>query len=143
MEAQMTVLRQMDARLAAEHGLTLTDYEVLLRLSHAPDRRMRRVDIAHGISRTQSGVTRLLRGLEDAGYVRRAVCESDARVAYAELTDAGRKAFRAAARTHHEDIERHFGQHFDDEELEVLERLLSRVGTSQRDGAPEACGQSE
>lgn len=136
----MAVRRHMDHRLIHEHGLTLSDYDALLRLWNAPEQRLRRVDLAHQVSLTQSGVTRLLRGLEDAGYVRRAVCESDARVSYAELTDEGRKAFRAAARTHMEDIERLFGRHFDEAEMDTLERLLARVGQSEADGLDEPCG---
>jgi DNA-binding MarR family transcriptional regulator len=131
MEAQANVRRHMDGRLLAKHGLTLSDYEVLLRLWHAPDNRLRRVDLSQQVSLSQSGITRLLRGLEDAGYVRRATCPSDARVAYAELTDEGRKKFRAAARTHVEDIETFFARHFSPDELDALDELLSRVGDSE------------
>ena len=70
--AHSALTRQMDADLIASHGITLSDYAVLLRLSQAPDRRMRRVDLAEGVLLTQSGITRLLAGLENAGWVERA-----------------------------------------------------------------------
>ena len=121
------VTRQMDADLIASHGLTLSDYEVLLRLSQAPDRRMRRVDLADGVLLTQSGITRLLAGLEKAGWVDRASCETDRRVVYAELTDAGYAKFRAAARTHLEGIRELFASRFSEAELDVLAELLGRL----------------
>ena len=131
LRAQATVRRRMDARLLSEHGLTLSDYEVLLRLGHAERSMLRRVDLAEQVSLSQSGITRLLRGLEDAGYVERATCPTDARVVYAVLTDAGKKKLRAAGRTHEEDIDAFFARHFSPDELEQLNDLLGRVGEGE------------
>src|ERR671935_2178771 len=77
----------LNAQLVAEHGLTINDYEVLLRLARAPERRMRRVDLAESVLLTASGITRLLDGLERDGLVERAQCASDRRVTYAVLTE--------------------------------------------------------
>ncbi len=126
----------MDANLRAEHGLTINDYEVLLALSQAPERRMRRVDLADRVLLTQSGITRLLAGLEDAGLVRRADCPTDGRVVYAELTDPGRQKLRAAARTLVRDIEQLFAARLSGEELATLESILERFA-GEADG--EAC----
>ena len=57
--------------------------------ARAPERRMRRVDLAEDVLLTQSGITRLLQGLERAGLVERADCPTDGRVVYAQLTDGG------------------------------------------------------
>jgi DNA-binding MarR family transcriptional regulator len=127
LRAHSALTRQMDADLIASHGLTLSDYEVLLRLSQAPDQRMRRVDLAEGVLLTQSGITRLLAGLEKAGWVERASCASDGRVVYAQLTDTGRAKFRAAGRTHLEGIQALFATHFSGAELEALADLLGRL----------------
>ena len=116
----------MDANLRAEHGLTINDYEVLLALSRAPDRRMRRVDLADQVLLTQSGITRLLHGLEEAGLVCRADCPTDRRVVYAELTDGGHERLRAAAKTHVRDIEQLFAARLSGEELATLEGILAR-----------------
>ena len=64
LRAHTATTRQLNAQLLAEHGLTISDYEVLLRLSRSPDRRMLRVDLAGEVLLTASGVTRLLDGLE-------------------------------------------------------------------------------
>jgi DNA-binding MarR family transcriptional regulator len=118
--------RGLSARLLAEHGLTINDYEVLLHLSRAPDHRLRRVDLVERILLTPSGITRLLDGLQDAGLVTKAACDSDARVTYAVLTDGGYEKLRKASKTHVADIEAAFAR-FDDEELETLASLLGRL----------------
>jgi DNA-binding MarR family transcriptional regulator len=120
-------MRRFNGDLISEHGLTLNDYEVLLHLAHAPDRRLRRVDLAKSVLLTPSGITRLLEGLELAGYVERASCSSDARVTYALLTDEGYDKLREASSTHVEGIRSHFAERFSPEELQTLAALLSRL----------------
>lgn len=127
LRAHATLTRQMDANLQAAHRLTINDYEVLLALARAPDRRMRRVDLAGHILLTQSGITRLLQGLEGAGLVERADCPTDGRVVYAQITDRGYEHLREASRTHLDDIRSLFAARFDAEELERLDELLGRV----------------
>lgn len=119
--------RTLNAQLVAEHGLTINDYEVLLRLSKAPDCQMKRVDLSRSLLLTPSGITRLLDGLQEAGWVEKASCPSDARVTYAVLTDAGSTKLREAASSHHADVERHFGSRYGDAELEALAELLGRL----------------
>ena len=46
LRAHAAATRQLNAQLSADHGLTISDFEVLLRLGRAPDRRLRRVDLA-------------------------------------------------------------------------------------------------
>jgi DNA-binding MarR family transcriptional regulator len=117
----------MNAQLVADHGLTINDYEALLHLAKAEDRRMRRVDLAERLILTASGVTRLLDGLERAGYVDRDACASDRRVSYAVLTDAGREKLREASKTHVADINAYFENRFSPEELDQLVELLDRL----------------
>jgi DNA-binding MarR family transcriptional regulator len=98
---------------------------------------MRRVDLAEGVLLTQSGITRLLAGLEKAGWVARASCDRDGRVVYAQLTESGNAKFRAAARTHFEGIRTLFADHFSRDELETLATLLGRLPLRPGDSA---CG---
>jgi DNA-binding MarR family transcriptional regulator len=111
----------------ADHGLTISDYEVLLKLVRAPDRRLRRVDLAREVLLTPSGITRLLDGLEQAGYVERDTCASDRRVVYAVLTKAGVVKLREATGTHVAQIDALFGEYFDEPELAQLGELLTRI----------------
>jgi DNA-binding MarR family transcriptional regulator len=134
LRAHMSATKQLNAQLVADHGLTLSDYGVLLQLAWAPDRRLRRVDLADRILLTASGVTRLLDGLERAGYVERAACDTDRRVVYAVLTEEGLAKLREAAATHLPQIESLFGAALGERELETLVGLLGKIAD---EGSPE------
>src|SRR3954463_14018338 len=119
--------RELSARRITEHGLTINDNEALLHLSHADQHGMKRVDLAERLLLTPSGVTRLLDGLERDGWVKKGMCESDARVTYAVLTDEGRERLESAGRTHLAQIREIFEERFSGEELETLVDLLGRL----------------
>jgi DNA-binding MarR family transcriptional regulator len=135
LRAHSNVTRQLSAQLTVEHDLTLSDFEVLLRLSRAPDQRMRRVDLADQVLLSASGVTRLLDGLERQGYVERAACSSDRRVVYAVLTDSGLKRLRSAAAGHFGQVDAYFGTRLETDELASLTQLLDRLGEGESDAA--------
>ena len=138
LRAHAHVTRQLNAQLTADHGLTISDYEVLLRLARAADRRMRRVDLAEQVLLTASGVTRLLDGLERAGYVERGSCDTDRRVVYAVLTEAGVVKLREATETHVAQIDEYFSSRYEDAELAELAALLGRIDTDESvDCAPD------
>ena len=135
LRAYAAVTRQLNAELTADHGLTISDYEVLLRLARAPESRMRRVDLAEQVLLTASGVTRLLDGLERDGFVERGSCDTDRRVVYAVLTDAGLAKLREASESHLAQIDALFAARFDEEELGELSALLARLAADE----PVAC----
>jgi DNA-binding MarR family transcriptional regulator len=141
LRAHASTTRDLSAQLQDDHGLTINDYEALLRLVRAEDQRMRRVDLAGELLLTASGVTRLLDGLERSGYVEKGTCASDARVTYAVLTPAGRAKLREASASHIAQVRALFEEHLADDELRTLADLLSRlpgVGTSNgEECAPE------
>jgi DNA-binding MarR family transcriptional regulator len=127
LRAHAVTTRDLSAKLYADHGLTINDYEALLRLSHADGQRMRRVDLADELVLTASGVTRLLDGLEGAGYVEKGSCDSDARVTYAVLTRQGRQKLEQASRSHIAQVQALFEEHLTHDELATLADLLSRL----------------
>ena len=120
-------VRALNAQLLRDHGLTINDYEALLLLSHADGQRLRRTDLAASLQLTASGVTRLLEGLEAAGFVDRDQCSADGRVTYAVLTDAGRGKLERCAPAHVAAIEELFTERFSREELNTLAELLGRL----------------
>ena len=132
LRANASVTRLLSAELLEEHGLSINDYEALLVLSRADGQRLKRVDIARQLLLTPSGITRLLEGLERAGWVCKRACDSDARVTYAVLTEAGYEKLKEASRTHHEDIGRMFTDHFSEQELDELSELLGRLVSDPR-----------
>ena len=135
LRSHASILRLLDAELAAEHGMTARDYEVLLYLSQAPDRRLPMSALAESTMLTRSGITRLVDGLVAAGLIQRASCPNDARVSYAQLTDLGYEKLREAACTHVASIRRLFLEHFSPEEIDQLATLLGRLPGAQGGGA--------
>jgi DNA-binding MarR family transcriptional regulator len=136
LRAHAAVTRQLSARLEAAHGLTLSDYDVLVQLYYAPERALRRVDIARAVLLTASGITRLLDGLERAGWVEKRACERDARVSYAVLTEAGVRKFEEAQGSHRADIDELFASRFTRAERDQLAELLGRLPLAE---TSEAC----
>ena len=127
LRAHAAVTRQLSARLEAEHGLTLNDFDVLIQLYHAPEQALRRVDLARAVLLTASGITRLLEGLERSGWVEKKACSSDARVSYAALTEAGVAKIEQARASHVADVEELFNATFSEAEQATLAKLLGRL----------------
>lgn len=138
LRAHATTTRLLSAELQSEHGLTINDYEALLVLSRAPERRLKRVDLARRLVLTPSGVTRLLEGLEGAGLVERATCSSDLRVTYAQLTDAGAAKLEAASCAHVNSVRALFEEELSPEEVDVLAGLLGKLPGGMN-GDAESC----
>lgn len=102
------LVRELDAELEREHGLSLSSYEVLLYLYDAPGRRLRMNELADSVLLTVSGITRVVDRLVRDGLVARARCETDRRGQNAVLTDAGAERFLAARCTHLRGIRERF-----------------------------------
>lgn len=141
------ILRALDADLVAHHGMTTRDYEVLLHLAQAPERRLAMSALAASTMLTRSGITRLVDGLVAGRLIERVACEQDARVSYAQLTEAGYEKLREAGVGHVAGIRRLFLAHFSEEEVETLAELLGRLpgageggSCSAEDSAPAGAG---
>ena len=131
LRAHAVTTRQFNAELLADHGLTINDYDVLAQLARAPEKSLKRVDLSERVLLTPSGITRLLKGLERAGYVSSRPCAEDARVTYAVLTPAGEKKLREARKTHVASVRELFSDLFDEDELTSLAELLERLPQRQ------------
>lgn len=129
LRAHAKVVRALESELQAEQELALTDYDVLIQLSAADDRRLRMSDLADRLLLSRSGATRLVDRLVADGLVERVVCDSDRRGQWASLTDAGHRRLREASPTHLRGIAEHFLDRFDADELAELGALLNRVAT--------------
>ena len=105
--AHARVVRLLEAELEAEQGLSLPAYEVLAHLTEAPSGRLRMSDLAASSVLTPSGLTRVVDRLVREGYVERQRCDTDARVVYAAVTDAGAARVEQAYPTHLDGVRRH------------------------------------
>jgi DNA-binding MarR family transcriptional regulator len=128
LEAHARVTQQLDAQMHAEHGLSVSAYEVLMFLADAPEHRMRMSDIAHSVLLSRSGCTRLVDRLVDQGYVTRCAASCDGRGLYAQLTDAALEKITAARATHREGIRQFFLDHLTATDLIALGDIWTRFG---------------
>lgn len=114
------------------HGLTMGDYEVLVRLSEAPERSLRMCDLAGQLRLSPSGLTRRIDGLVRSGFVERTPSDSDRRVMLAVLTERGFAALRDAAPDHLAGVRKHFIDVMSRAELATLGAALSKVRDGMR-----------
>jgi DNA-binding MarR family transcriptional regulator len=127
LQAHARLFRRLDDELRQEHGLSLPEYEALVHIGRAPERRVRMSQLAQQVLLSKSGVTRLVDRLVADGFVERSACSSDARGAEAVLTAAGLKRLRAAADTHLRGIDRYFVSALTAGELETIARTMQSV----------------
>jgi DNA-binding MarR family transcriptional regulator len=125
--AHARVSRRLDEELRAEHDLSLAEYDALLVIADAPERRIRMRQLADRVILSKSGVTRLIDRLVADGLVERDTCLSDARGAEAVLTAAGLERLRRASRTHLRGIGEHFLSAVQPDDLPAIERSMLAV----------------
>lgn len=125
--ARTLVLRHVDTPLGHHHGVSLSDFALLLELRNAPDEKLRRVDLASRLGVTPSGIARQVAPLERIGLVGRESNPRDARLALVTLTDAGRRVADEASVTANEAADSALRAHWDESEQAQLAELLAAV----------------
>jgi DNA-binding MarR family transcriptional regulator len=126
LEAHARVTGQLDAQMRAEHGLSISAYEVLMFLADTPGHRMRMSEIAQRVLLSRSGCTRLVDRLVELGHVTRSADAADGRGMCAQLTDAGLEKIKAARATHRAGIRRFFLDHLTTTDQIVLADVWTR-----------------
>lgn len=127
LRAHAQVVRRLERELAAEQGMALTDYDVLVQLAGADQRRLRMGELADRLLLSRPGVTRLVDRLVADRLVERFVCDDDRRGRWAALTDAGLRQLRTATPTHLRGVSEHFLDRLSAAELASLERKLDPI----------------
>jgi DNA-binding MarR family transcriptional regulator len=108
-------------------GISLGDYQVLVFLSEADERRLRMCDLAEMLQLSPSGLTRRLDGLVQRGWVEREGSDLDRRVMLAVLTDAGLAQLESAAPTHVDSVRARIVDLLDHEELDALATIFGKI----------------
>lgn len=127
LHAHHEVVGRLDEELQHAHGVTLAEYDVLLRLARAPGRALRMGDLAARVLLSPSGITRLVERLVPRGLLYRDPDPVDRRAALATLTDEGLRLIRAASRTHVRGIREHFSGQLSGPELRAVASALERI----------------
>jgi DNA-binding MarR family transcriptional regulator len=138
MLATNLLFERFDRELRRLTGIPTTHYEVLVRLSEAPERRLRMAELAERSLSTRSHLSHIIARLQALGWVERVECPTDGRGMFAVLTDEGLAALEAAAPIHVQSVRQHLfdqleSSHLEDL-LEISQRLLDHL--TSLDGCP-------
>ena len=117
---------RLDADLR-QHGMDLPEYEILVTLEEAPDRRLRMSELADAVHQSRSRLTHTIARMERQSLVARTTCPSDRRGVWAELTPAGMKTLERAAPSHVAAVRRNFVDAMDPADYEALGRAFEAV----------------
>jgi MarR family transcriptional regulator, 2-MHQ and catechol-resistance regulon repressor len=116
-------------------GLSMTDFDVLLRLARSAGQRLRMTDLATQTALSTSGITRVVDRLEHRGLVVRESCPSDRRGAFAVITSGGQGLLTDVVQVHVKDIDRWFTGLLTETQLGALLGALRIVRDEVRPGA--------
>lgn len=120
----------LDVRLAADlrpFALDLSEYEVLVCLSEAPDRCLRMSDLAEAANQSRSRLTHTVGRMERRGLITRQATQHDRRGVTACLTDDGFRLLEAAAPGHVRAVRRWLVDVMTPEEYRGLGVAVTRI----------------
>ncbi len=119
---------QLERELTRDHGLSHADYQILVQLSEAPDRRLRMSDLATFTQSSRSRLSHAVSRLERPGWVVRESCPTDKRGAFAVLTDAGFATLAAAAPGHVDGVRTHLFDQLTPDQVRQLREVCQAIG---------------
>src|SRR5215472_3062216 len=119
-QAHRVIQAALEQRLEAETGLSWPEFEALMRLSTAPGRRLKMIDLADQLLASKSGITRLVDRLAANGLISREIPPDNRRVIYGRITDAGLAGLGRARATFMAGLEDAFSRHLSEPEVAQL-----------------------
>jgi DNA-binding MarR family transcriptional regulator len=131
--ASDSVFRALDRSLQDGHGISLHEYEVLLFLAvFSDDHTMAMTELRRRTPLSQSRVSRVVSGLEDHGFVRRAADPTDNRAVTVALTERGLNKYRSAQDRHLRDLDEHLFSILTEREIIQLAAITAKIITAHR-----------
>ncbi|MGH9000950.1 MAG: MarR family winged helix-turn-helix transcriptional regulator [Acidimicrobiia bacterium] len=147
LRATEALLAHLDRESQRRAGLSLADYEILVRLSEAPGRRLRMSDLSDETQFSRSRLSHATNRLAALGWIEREECPTDRRGTFAVLTDAGFAALAAAAPGHVDVVRRLVFDALGPDDVEGFEQCCTRIADAveaactrihSRSGPPQA-----
>ncbi|GAB3654850.1 MarR family transcriptional regulator [Actinocorallia lasiicapitis] len=117
----------LDRRLKSTVGLTMPEYEILARLSAAPNHTRRMAELADEVLQSRSRLSHTASRLEAKGLVSREPCADDRRGINAILTENGHALLEKAAVDHVEAVREYLVDLVSEEELAVVGKVFAAV----------------
>jgi DNA-binding MarR family transcriptional regulator len=127
LRAHRTIIDKMADQMMHDHHLPLEWFDVLIHLADVPDGRLRQRALRDRLLLSESGVSRLLLRMEQAGLVTRSTAGEDKRGMEITLTDQGRTAVIEATESHVDMVSKLFTQRLTRTDLNALIRVLPKL----------------
>ena len=121
------LMGRLDDDLRRSFNISLVEYEILVRLSERPGRRMRMAQLADALAHSRSRVTHTIDRMEKSGYVTRGPSPDDGRGIVATMTDSGYELLETAAHVHVTGVRDHLVDLATAEDLQAVGRVLNSV----------------
>ena len=127
LDVSRLLFEQLNRQLSDEVGMSLAEYEILVQLSEAPDRRLRMSELADRVVSSRSRITHTVGRMEERGLVYREACVDDGRGVLCVLTDAGFARLETAAPGHVEMVRTVMFDPLEGSDAEHLGAALTKV----------------
>lgn len=134
--AQQAALSHIETALKKASLPPLNWYDILLELKREPGKALRPLEIERRMLLPQYGVSRLIERIEKAGYVRRELCDEDARGHRVQITPEGEAMLQQMWPVYSAAIEETIGVPLSSPETATLNELLAKL----LDGKRSDCG---
>src|SRR5690625_4331186 len=121
------VTAALSAQLEADSGMSLSEYEILVRLSESEDHTLRMSQLADGLVHSRSRLTHTVRRMEQRGLVERRACEDDGRAVTAHIPPLGYETLVPAAPGHVSAVRRHLVDALTEEQFRALGEAMTAV----------------
>lgn len=141
--ATQTLFSTVEGQLQRDSGIPHGYYEILVKLSEAPDRSLRMSQLAEASTSSKSRLSHAVARLEDRGWVERLDCPTDRRGQIARLTDVGFAALDGAAPGHVEQVRRSLFDRLTPAQVVQLAAISAAIAAGEHgDGecCPSSCG---
>jgi DNA-binding MarR family transcriptional regulator len=113
--------------------ISMREYDVLFTLSRCPSHRARLRDLNREMLLSQPSLSRMVERLESAGLVAREPDPADRRGTVVALTGEGARMQRRIGNRHTARIRQYVGNALDDDELQTLLDLCTKLRLAQPD----------
>lgn len=132
-EGHQQLYAQLDKEVRDGHGLSLNEYEVLVRLSEQENRTARMAELADDIGLSRSRLTHIVARMEKRGLVHRCPVTSDGRGVICRMTHEGWELLRTAAPLHVHGVREHLIDLLDESEVAALDSIFTKVNNHIRE----------
>lgn len=127
-EASEWVVSRVSAEMEETCGLAFDWYGILLHIYEGGvEGRLPQNELERHLHLSQSGISRMVSKMQNAGLIRREQLPHNRRSVYVVLTDHGRDVFLRATPVHHAAVQRHFGAWLSDTDATAINKGLQKV----------------